>query len=83
MKKFYFSTGVDSKTTDHHILGGIDSGNGVICIPFECEDVPEGATFLFACDSPNLRKEEKDIICRRIHNSSLLSEYAYFKIQTT
>lgn len=84
MKKFYFNTGV-SIDNNPHIKGGIDSGNGTVIVPFECENVPDDAIFLFACDSPKVnrvRGGEEGIIHRKIHNSPLLSEYAYFKTPT-
>lgn len=52
-------------------------------ISFDCEDVPEKAEFAFACDSPNIKKDDLRFIVREIHNSRLLSKYAYFKISTT
>lgn len=76
MKTFYIPVEQDSEIP----VKGTTNEEGVHLISFECKDVPEGATFLFACDSPNLRKDEKDVIHRKIYNSSLLSEYAYFKI---
>ena len=53
------------------------SPNGVVVIPFTCEDVPAGATFAFAADDPTLAKD--GLICRVIKNSALLSKYAFFK----
>lgn len=80
MKTFHFNTGVNCRTTEQHVSEGIDSGNGVIVIPFDCEDVPERAEFAFACNSPNIKKDDTGFIVREIHNSRLLSKYAYFKI---
>lgn len=76
MKTFYLPVEFDSTNP----VKGVVVKDGTEFISFDCNDVPEGATFLFACDSPNLRKDEKDVIHRKIYNSSLLSEYAYFKI---
>lgn len=78
MKKFYFNTGVKI-WNNPHIKGGIDSGNGTVVIPFEC-DVPEGAVFMYACDNPNLHPDNPNIIVAEIHNSGLISKYAYFTI---
>ena len=77
MTTFRFNTGV--KICDNpHIKGGINSGNGTVVIPFDCLDVPKDAKFMFACDSKDL--EKNDLICREIHNSELLSKYAYFSV---
>lgn len=76
MKKYYFNTGVKI-SANSNILGGIDSDNGIIVIPFECENVPEGATFAFACNNPAV-EYSKNMIVREIHNSKLASKYAYF-----
>lgn len=79
LKTFYFNTGV--KIQDNpHIKGGIDSGNGTVVIPFDCEDVPENATFKYACDNPKLIEGDDKVIVREIKNSQLLSKYAYFII---
>lgn len=77
MKTFYFNTGV--KYSDYPFLckGQVNRG-GVKQIPFDCEDVPEGKSFEFACDYPNLYPEAGYVV-REIHNSTLLSKYAYFK----
>jgi len=59
-----------------HIVGGIDSGNGTVIIPFEC-DAPKGAKLAFLTDSPDL--DENNLKKFRIHNSRKNSKYAYFK----
>jgi hypothetical protein len=79
MKTFYFNTGVKI-SVNPHIKGGIDSGNGIVVIPFQCYNVPDNATFLHACDNPNPANER--IIVREIFNSGLHSKYAHFAIQT-
>ena len=78
MKKFYFNTGVKI-WNNPHIKGGIDSGNGTVVIPFEC-DVPEGVSFMFACNKSNLYPNDPNILVAEIHNTALLSKYAYFSI---
>jgi hypothetical protein len=86
MKTFYFNTGV--RIYDHNppvplCKGQISSPNGVKIIPFDCDDVPDNATFRFACDNPNLKEASyAHIIVREIHNSTLISKYAYFNILT-
>lgn len=76
MQTFHFNTGV--KYSDYPFLskGQIVSGNAKV-IPFDCEDVPKGATFAFACDNPNLHPEAGYIV-REMHNTAMLSQYAYF-----
>lgn len=56
MKTFYFNTGVRPYIHTPHVtvMPGEIVRNGVMLIPFQCEDVPEGAVFLFACDNPEL-----------------------------
>ena len=76
IQRFKFNTGV-------HISSGAPlyddqfwDGNGVKCIPFDCEDVPEGARFAFAASVSDLGHE--GMIVREILNSSILSRFAYF-----
>lgn len=64
MQTFYFNTGVKAEipTNKRHrpdakpvpLCDGQVWRNGTKQIPFDCENVPEGATFSFACDNPNL-----------------------------
>lgn len=79
MKTFYFSSGV--KVSEPNAIKGIVSPNGVISIPFQCEDVPDNAIFKFACDYPELNKDNTYIV-REIHNlpgyTTLMSKYAFF-----
>ena len=78
MKTFYFNTGVKI-SVNPHIKGGVDSGNGIVVIPFQCDDVPDNAIFLHACDNPNPANER--IIVREI-KGELHSKYAHFATQT-
>jgi hypothetical protein len=78
MRRFTFDTGVHV-SVNSHISGGVVSPNGIVVIPFYCEDVPNNAEFMFASDYPDLDKGN-NIIFREIHNSKLISKYAYFKI---
>jgi len=75
-RTFYFNTGV--KFADYPYLYGqqVERG-GTKQIPFECENIPDGATFKFACDNPNLEGYEGCIIAP-IVGGGLLSKYAYF-----
>lgn len=81
MRTFYFSTGVPINTPN--AIKGVISPNGVIKIPFQCEDVPENAIFKFACDYKELGPKGSYLI-REIHDipgyTSLLSKYAFFII---
>jgi hypothetical protein len=77
MKTFYFNTGVRRHTHNPPVKlepGYVDR-NGTMQIPFDCEDVPEGAVFKFACDNPDAAP---GLIVREIHNSALVSRYAFF-----
>lgn len=81
MKTFYLKTSI--KIGEPHDIRKVvnDEEDGTISVPLDCEDVPDGSIFLFASDSPNIKRVrgEEGIIYRKIHNSSLLAEYAYFK----
>jgi hypothetical protein len=81
MRTFYFPTGVSINTPN--AIKGVISPNGVIKIPFQCEDVPENAIFKFACDYPNLGPKGSYWV-REIHDipgyTGLLSKYAFFII---
>lgn len=76
MQTFYFNTGV--KIWDNpHIRGGIDSGNGTVVIPVIVEDVPKGAIFAFACNTPDM---PGGLTVREIKEPNyLFSKYAYFQ----
>ena len=79
-KTYYFNTGVRrGMNTPYGIQVWKD---GTIQIPFECENVPEGASFKFACDDTN--NINPNFIFRKILNSGakggLCSKCAYFQI---
>lgn len=85
MKTFYFNTGVRpyNRNPPVKIMPGYVMRGGVMVIPFDCENVPEGATFMFACDNPKLKEADyENVIVREIFNSKLVSKYAYFKIMS-
>jgi hypothetical protein len=81
-RTFYFNTGVvpesDSKLYGRQVWKG-----GVKQIPFTCEDVPDGAEFLFACDNDHLSESKiPGVTVHKILDSGpggLLSKYAYFR----
>jgi hypothetical protein len=77
MNKFTFNTGV--KIWDNpHILGGVDSGNGTIVIPFEA-NAPKDSKLAFLSDSPDLDKGNELLKCE-VKNSKLKSKFAYFNV---
>jgi cytochrome c-type biogenesis protein CcmE len=75
-KTFYFNTGV---TIVAPSKGQIRKG-GTNQIPFECDDVPDGATFMYACDNPSLKQYGQDVIVREMFNTTIVSKYAYFRL---
>lgn len=83
MKTYYFNTGVKIGWGIPPVVlhdGEILSSNGVKLIPLNCEGVPDNAIFKFAADgNPSF---SKDLHKAKIHNSKLISEYAYFLIPT-
>lgn len=89
MRQFFFDTGVKFKNHDGLCNQANTNGlfrnqvwrEGTKQIPFSCEDVPDGSTFMLTCDNPDLPQSKLDfVIVREIHNSGLLSKYAYFRI---
>ena len=81
MKTFYFNTGV--KPFNHLPAVPVMPGNviraGTIQIPFDCEEVPDGAVFLYGCDTikPGL---DKSVIYREMKNTNMVSKYAFFRV---
>lgn len=80
MKKFYFNTGVNAKRYPAKKQFGQVDRHGTVQIPFECDNVPENAIFLYACN--RVDDVASDMIFRKIHNSSLMSKYAIFQLPT-
>lgn len=76
MRTFYFNTGV-KPWVNSYLAEGDKFINNERHIPFDCEDVPEGATFAFGCDDPNLHPDAGYIV-REMHNTTMRSKYAYF-----
>ena len=74
MREFLFCTGVRAENSNS--IKGIVSPNGVIMIPFYCENVPENAVFKYASDS----KLDNNLHRAEIVKGELLSKYAYFAI---
>lgn len=78
-KTFYFNTGVKYFDYPYLCAGEVERG-GTKQIPFDCADVPDNATFQFACDNPNLYPDSGYIV-REMSNTSMCSKYAYFSIR--
>jgi len=82
LKRFLFQTGVQvyklTNPTYRHREGNLVQPNGVLAIPFFCEDVPENATFVYACD--HVIPGDEHLLKREIHNSNMISKYAFFKV---
>jgi hypothetical protein len=88
MKTFYFNTGVRQGIPSNELHRqdvkptALSNGqvwvNGTKQIPFSCEDVPDKAMFLFACD--NKETSSANVISRELHNTSLISKYAHFRL---
>ena len=84
IKTFYFNTGVKFSDYPYLCEGQVERG-GTKQIPFDCEDVPDNATFMYGRDDPNLfatnDPQYDKVIVREIHNSTLMSKYAYFSMR--
>lgn len=79
MNKFYFNTGVKFDHT-RKLFADHVWRNGTMQIPFECE-APENAELLFCCGNPNLPESKlSHVVVCEIHNSSMVSKYAYFRV---
>jgi len=77
MRTFVFNTGVKVLYGTPLIKGHLISSNGVKVIPFDCDDVPLGSTFMFCADDVTLAGNE--LIYREMHNTVMQSKYAFFK----
>ena len=79
MKKFFFDTGVRPRNNPN-LFGNQVWKGGTKQIPFSCENVPDGSEFMFGANRPDQPESKLDrVIVREIHNSDLLSKYAYFR----
>lgn len=77
MKTFYFNTGVKPENRNGLCPGQVWRG-GTMQMPFDCEDVPDNASFQFACD--HTPPGDEHLLRREIHNTALLSKYAFFRL---
>jgi len=93
---FYFNTGVRpyEHTPPVPIMKWMVLRGGVIQIPFECEDVPDGAIFKFASSNLDFHKQDiqAGLIVRQIlqsdnapegYASGLCSTHAFFMLPYT
>jgi len=82
VKTFYFNTGVTPQngTPDNPIplMEGQIWRGGTKQIPFQCEDVPDGAVFKFASPYPDVQGHENYIVREILEGSAMMSKYAYF-----
>lgn len=81
-KRFYFNTGVRPENVinfpyEYHRKVG-NTINGTLLIPFDCENIPEGATFKFGADNPELAIN--GLVCFPIIGGNLLSKFAFFNV---
>lgn len=87
-RTFYFNTGVRQGVPSNELhrqdAKPVALGNGQVWlngtkqIPFSCENVPDNTSLLFICDSKET--SSADIIVRELHNTTLLSKYAHFRL---
>jgi len=83
MNTFYFNTGVKPQNINnfpyeyHRKKGHVI--RKTLLIPFDC-DVPKDSEFLFASNYSNIELND-DMVVREIHNSTMLSKYAYFRLK--
>lgn len=78
MNTFYFDTGCTLTTSPAIHADQVWKG-GTKHIPFDA-DAPESARLLFLCNDPDQPASKiPGVIVREVHNTSILSKYAYFK----
>lgn len=86
LREFWFNTGVRVFAHDKPVpcSGEFEfvGEHGVKQIKFFCENVPQNARFMYACDNPdNVSARTPGVIVRPIVKGGLASKYAYFKIE--
>ena len=77
MKTFYFNTGIEYHPQRPLAEKAIWRG-GTMQFPFDCEDVPNDAVFKFLSDET--APGDEYLLRREIHNTGMLSKYAFFKL---
>lgn len=82
--RFYFNTGVRPENVTnfpyeyHRKIGNVI--RGTLCIAFDCNDVPENASFMNGYDNPNLYDNVPNVIVREVIGGNMVSKYAYFSL---
>ncbi len=85
MNTFYFNTGVKPSNVlnfpyDYHRKVG-NVIRGTLLIPFDC-DVPDTATFLFACNTPDLpESKNNNVQVAEMFNTNMCSKFAYLRLK--
>jgi hypothetical protein len=80
MRTFYFNTGVKPENRRGvGLCAGQVWRGGTLQIPFDCENVPDNASFQFACDHTPPGNEH--LLRREMHNTTMVSKYAFFQVQ--
>lgn len=77
-KRFVFNTGVKPENFHREPMEYETWERGTLGKEFFCEDVPDGAIFTCAADSPDLTGWGKPF---RITRGGLVSKYAYFIVR--
>ena len=80
IKTMYFDTGV-KPWSGSPLYGNQVWRNGTKQIPFDVEDVPDNAVLMWIAPVPDMKEAEyPNVIVRKIFNTSIVNEYAYFKV---
>ena len=80
-RRFYFNTGVKPANISnflyeyHRKVGNVI--RGTLCIPFDADDVPDGAEYV--CCADYIEPYKDGFIIAEIRNTSMVSKYAIFK----
>jgi hypothetical protein len=79
MRTFYYNTGV-KPWNNGKLYDGDKFINNELHIPFDCDNVPENAEFMYLCGNPSLFNTNGHIIVREVLNTRMSSKYAYFRL---
>ena len=80
MRTYYFDTGVRPENSGELQKGEVWK-NDTKHIPFDCENVPNGSRLMFLCNNGDCQEKKWDgVEVRKISNTSLVSDYAYFRV---
>jgi len=80
MQTFYFNTGVKPWNTNvqAETARGNKFINNELNVPFDVEDVPEGAQLASLCSNPDVKGANQ--IMREVFNTTMCSKYAFFNV---